>query len=342
MIPRFATTAIGSLPFKEIDPAVELHLNSLDIPCWPQLPRSDFGENMYLQFSHGLPGLAIEGEGKKVYLDKASDEDLLRFFQAVTENDLEYFSIRQQDAVTLYAFKEKLEKAGFKYVKGQITGPVSLGLSLKTADGRPLLYDDQWREIITQHLKMKALWQYGFLKRAAENAIIFIDEPYLSSLGSGYVTISEKDVQSSLGKIVQALKEAGAITGIHCCGNTDWASLLQLSAFDLNIISFDAYDYFQSLLTVPDLVELHLREIGNYIAWGIVPANEKVMHLNPRELSDKMKQVWKELENKGVSSDLIRERSLLTPSCGTATLQEDQARMVYQKLEQLQEILSKD
>lgn len=45
----FQTTAIGSFPHTEGGELSHRLVTSLDIPCWPQLPRRSFRERMYVQ-----------------------------------------------------------------------------------------------------------------------------------------------------------------------------------------------------------------------------------------------------------------------------------------------------
>ena len=63
-------TAIGSMPHVDAKEACSLVAKYLpNIPVWPQLPRRSFLENMYAQYSEGLPGVVIEEE--RIYLDRA-------------------------------------------------------------------------------------------------------------------------------------------------------------------------------------------------------------------------------------------------------------------------------
>ena len=328
----FATTAIGSLPLTDTDQAVELNLQYLDIPCWPQLPKLSFLENMYVQFCEGFPGIVIDESQKKIYVKEDSPEQE-EFFQAVVNNDYEYFKISENYARGLYAFVKKAK--GRQIVKGQITGPVSFGLSITQEDGRAIFYNEQLREIVIKHLTMKTLWQYRFLKQIAHEVIIFIDEPYLSSIGSGFLTISETDIQDSLSEVVNLLKNEGVIVGIHCCGNTDWE---KLSNLNLDIINYDTYNYPQSLLIHPEVVSSHINK-GGYIAWGIVPSSREIEDVNLEGLMGRMKDVFQKVRDKKIDINLLKERSLLTPSCGTGTVSEREALRVYDNLRELKRSL---
>ena len=52
------TTAMGIMPHKDVDKALDLALG-LDIPFWPQLPHVSLYEDMYVQTSQNFPGIEI-------------------------------------------------------------------------------------------------------------------------------------------------------------------------------------------------------------------------------------------------------------------------------------------
>ena len=49
--------------------------------------------------------------------------------------------------------------------------------------------------------------------------ILFVDEPYMASFGSAYVSLEKEQVIAWLDEVYEALHAAGAITGTHCCRN---------------------------------------------------------------------------------------------------------------------------
>jgi hypothetical protein len=60
-VPRALATGLGSLPHRDPRDALRAALqNCPTIPFWPQLPRRDFRENMYVQFSEELVGIKID------------------------------------------------------------------------------------------------------------------------------------------------------------------------------------------------------------------------------------------------------------------------------------------
>ena len=83
----------------------------------------------------------------------------------------------------------------------------------------------------------------------AEGALVVLDEPYLCSFGSAFVNVprSRRDRGHRRGA-VEAIHKEGALAGLHCCGNTDWSLVLSTA---LDVINFDAYEYFQGLSLYP-------------------------------------------------------------------------------------------
>ena len=68
---------IGSLPYTDASSAWQDILGYFtEIPNWPQLPKRNFLENMYLQFSEHLPGLQIDFENERFFVDKTQDLQL--------------------------------------------------------------------------------------------------------------------------------------------------------------------------------------------------------------------------------------------------------------------------
>ncbi|MEW6103132.1 MAG: hypothetical protein AB1630_04850 [bacterium] len=305
MIKDIFSTAIGSFPHKDIEKAISLSL-SLDIPVWPQLPKASWRENMYCQFSECLPCVQYDSVKREIYFSLSNIEDeLTRFYEKFLEQDLEYFKISKEFSCGFYSFLDA--KPYSSYIKGQITGPISFGLSVYDENGKPIIYHKGLFDAIISGLLQKALWQNERLKKFG-TPIIFIDEPYLASFGSSVIPISRDDVITWLSKIIDPLKEKGIITGIHCCGNTDWSILLGL---DIDILNFDAYNFKDSLFLYKDLLYEFIKE--RILAWGIVPASDEVLNNNEKTLKERL--------NFAISQNGF----LITPSCGLGSLDEELA-----------------
>jgi len=281
-------TAIGSMPHTNPDEACSVVMKYLsDMPAWPQLPRRSPEENMIIQFSEGFPGIIIKGD--KIHIEPSVnfETDLEQIYIDCEQDDAQKYDISDGYAAGLHAFLSKA--TGSKIAKGQVTGPVTWGLSVTSQDGLGILYDDTLAETVAKFLRLKASWQENILREITPNTIIFVDEPYLVSLGSVFTPIPEEKVPVLLEEVLGGIK---GLKGLHCCGNSNWAALLDIR---IDILSFDAYNYVSSLSTYSDKVKSFLERGGN-IAWGIVPNRD------------------------GVGFKQIIAQGLITPSCGLASL----------------------
>ena len=86
------------------------------------------------------------------------------------------------------------------------------------------------------------------------------------------MAVSRENIINYLNEVIDAIKLEGALSGIHCCGNTDWSLLTDTK---VDIINFDAYEYSEKLALYSDSIESFIKR-GGKIAWGIVPSSEKL------------------------------------------------------------------
>jgi len=306
-------TMIGSMPQTDPDDACRVVLRHLPaVPAWPQLPHRSPKENMYAQFSERFPGVVVEDS--RIYIDRSRDIDggLEKLFAAYTDNDISAYGLSRDYAAGFYAMlASRADKA--LAVKGQVTGPISWGLAV--ADGAQwAIYDDTLAEAIARHLRLKAAWQYEQLSQISRNVIIFVDEPYLTSLGSAFVSLPPDKVKSLL---EETLGGIGGLRGVHCCGNTDWSLLLGLP---IDILSFDAYNYAGALSAYAAEVRSFVGK-GGAIAWGIVPNDEEhLVKETAATLKDRLEEAIAPFAKEGVAFRKLVEQSLITPSCGLASL----------------------
>ena len=159
--PRCLPTAVGSLPHREPKAACELVFKYLPaIPAWPQLPRRSFRENMYVQYGERFPGLVVDMDREKVYVDRArADDELERLYLAYLEDQVEDWGISTENASGLHTFLTYREALTGAYaVKGQVTGPISMGLQVTDASLRPIFYDEVLADALAKHLRLKAAW----------------------------------------------------------------------------------------------------------------------------------------------------------------------------------------
>lgn len=322
--PRWLPIAMGSLPHADVSKAWESVLRYLpSIPSWPQLPRRAYRENMYAQFGERFPGLTFEAQ--RVYVDRRKDLDagLEQLYLAYLEDEVDYGELAEAYAAGLHALLEGRVALpeGVMAVKGHITGPISWGLTIVDQNQRPILYDEVLADAVGKHLRLKASWQERELARVAPQTIVIVDEPYMASFGSSFVSLSREQAIGLLEEVFAGLQ---GIKGVHCCGNTDWSVLLNTSA---DILSFDAYDYAETLALYPQEVTRYL-ERGGVLAWGIVPSGPAAESETVESLVGRLHRAMDLLVSKGVPEEALLDVGLVSPSCGLGSLAPDLAERV--------------
>lgn len=307
-------TVIGNMPHTDPAEACSLVTRYLkDIPAWPQLPNRSFLENMYVQYSQGFPGVVVKENS--IYVDRSQDltKPLEQLYTAYLENDFAKYPISPDYAAGLHSFLG-LENLAPRAVKGQVTGPVTWGLTVTDDSRRAIIYDDVLGDAVAMLLRLKASWQEKALSQISANTIIFVDEPYMVSFGSAFIPLSREKVVSLLEEVFGGIS---GLKGVHCCGNTDWTVLLATS---VDILSFDAYNYAQSLSLYPSEVKDFLGRKGT-IAWGIVPNEaEALARETVASLKDRLEEAMAPFTRNGIRFEQLIEQGLLTPSCGLAPL----------------------
>ena len=109
----------------------------------------------------------------------------------------------------------------------------------------------------------------------------------------------------------------------------------------IDILSFDAYNYADSLSTYADEVKSFLAR-GGTIAWGIVPNDEEALAKESlSSLYDRLGEAMASFTRDGISFKQIISQGLLTPSCGLATLSKEAARQALELLAKLSDSVRK-
>jgi len=318
-------TGIGSLPFSDPETACRFVLERLpEIPFWPQLPRLGPGENMYLQFAPGLPGLVEEGRDLVFDPRPGFEEALAALYQRYLDGDADW-PLDRGHAAGFYAMTEGHADALRRAlaVKGQITGPISYGLTVQGRDKRLLLYDEIAFDAVVKGLALQARWQEEALRRLNPRTILFLDEPSMAAFGSAYYSLDRDRVIGAINEVTAGLT---GLTGVHCCGNTDWSVLIDAG---LDVLSFDAYYYAKNLSLYPEALAGFLAR-GGVLAWGIVPTDTAdAAREDAASLVARLEEALGWLADKGLERGSVLRQSLITPSCGLGSWPEATARRVF-------------
>lgn len=328
---------IGSLPLKDHKAALKLVYDyTPEIPLWVQLPAFP-QERMIPQFMPGLPGIIVEND--KIIIDTAAqnfDDQMLEFYEeyvAVMDEEKDLQTSRfVLTAETAEGFMHFMAHTGSLLslpaaVKGQITGPVTFTTGVHDQNKNAIFYNEQLRDAAVKLIALKAKWQVRQLSSLGCPVIMFFDEPALAGYGtSEFISISRDEITVCFEEVIEAVQSQGALAGVHVCANTDWSLVLESSA---DIVSFDAYSYFDRFILYPDLIKTFI-ESGKILAWGIVPTGntEDIEKASADSLVALWEDEIKAVRELGFARSRLLAQSLITPSCGVGSLSLDLAQKV--------------
>lgn len=301
--------------------------NTPELPSWVQFPKRTFYEGMMVQFTEGMPGLVEDGD--RFYFDTAAPDfieqltDFYARYLTVTETGdlavLDSFGLSPKYAAGFTEFISRLPEHATSHtmfmLKGQVTGPFTMGTNLLDQDRRCSYYHDQLHDVIVKTVALRAMWQMIRLRAFGLPVMVLLDEPSLLGFGSRtFLTVSREDVIRDINEVAAAIHAQEGLAGVHCEENTDWSLLMET---DLDILDFDAYDHMEAITLYP--AELHsFLDRGGWLGWGIVPtldrdaaATETVPSLLAR-----FEEGVQRLAPNGFDRELLWRRALITPSCG--------------------------
>jgi len=338
--PGLLATGIGSMPFTNPDKAAEISMNRFpEAPFWPQLPKIDVNEQMENQYSEGMPCAVIDRVKGRMFFDTAVDysEVFASFYEAYIKamdpgqgnGDCSSLAIGREFSRGIPAFEKILRARQTKlpFVKVQTTGPCSFALTVVDQDKRAIYYNEEFRDVIVKALAMKCRWQIRKFLPYAERVICFIDEPILSAFGSStYVSVKREDVVGHLHECIEAIHADGGLAGIHCCGNTEWSIPVDAGA---DIVNFDAFGFGETIAMYPEAVGT-LFGRGGALAWGIVPTSAAIREQSVDSLAGRLDALFDRLASSGIDRRTIIEQSLVTPSCGTGSMEPGDAEKVFE------------
>lgn len=321
---------IGSMPQVDTSAAVEMVLRYLpNTPFLPELPHRSYLEHMGNSQSEGMPGARVDVTSHRLVVETAADlgEEVERFYEDYLAEDVDHFAISCSVAAGLHGMLENIAASSGRHncVKGQLTGPTTLGLIAKDENGRALLYNETFMDILVKTTVMKAKWLERQIAEAGAGAMIFFDEPMLQSVGSPTVPIDRYKAVSYLNEVVNAVR---CLTGCHCCGNTDWSILMES---DVDIIAFDAYHFGEAMALYPSALADYLGR-GGMLAWGIVPSTAEVGTVSADHLFSRLTQAMSLVVAQGIDLEQLKGQSLLTTSCGLGSLSEELAETALRTL----------
>ena len=295
---------MGIMPHESVDASLDSAL-ALDIPFWPQLPRVSFHEDMYVQAMENFPGVVIDEENRRIYVDSGRFMDDLPSYLE-NEASPDFFRMSPEFSLVYRRFLE-LDLSPYKAVRGQMISPVSLSLKVTDENGKPIAYNDEMRGLVYSFLQKKVNVQYRELAEKNRNAFVWLDDPGLQFIFSAMCGYDSVKARSELTDFFEGIEGP---RGLHLCGNPDWDFLFSLP---LEIISFNAYAFGDAVVMYESV--RRFIEQGNIISWGIVPTlTEEYSGEGVESMAARLSAMWRALEERGVPREMVLRNSLIAPA----------------------------
>lgn len=211
-LPPWATTGVGSLPFTDVETAVDHVLTAYDIPFCPQLPRLE--GDMITEWLGADPGRCGWSPARDRERPRAWDALLARLERA---------------------------PAAHGVVKLQVTGPVTLACALLRSGGTASRAEAlALAHELAAWLAANAGAQVRALAERGHAALLIVDEPALHVFGTADVD-----------PVWDPLRACAPVWGLHLCGPVPWdvvvAARPGVLSFDLSLAPAD-HDALRALL----------------------------------------------------------------------------------------------
>ncbi|MEW5977791.1 MAG: hypothetical protein AB1898_18510 [Acidobacteriota bacterium] len=317
--PPACVTGIGSLPHPDPRQAVEFVSQFAPaLPFWPQLPRRDTRESMVPQMLGRLAEILLPRTD--VHGFEIPSSELKRFLRHLQSHPARF---DPSCAAGFFQFERALKNDLFPdagAVKGQLTGPLTLSLSLlcgqESFAGRL-----EWVQELSSYLARLAQWQIERFAGLGKQVVLFIDEPVLPVIAQQPADSPFQHLIPLLRDLVRKVQRLGAIVGLHCCAPDPLPAMLKVEP---DIFSFDAYENLESLFNT-EAGRAILRS-DRLVAFGMVPALTDFAGFQ----EDSLIKRWHQSSPDANGRRAILSRSLITATCGLGLLGEDAARDSFQ------------
>lgn len=294
-----ASMGIGSLPHRDAAAGIEFGLREFEVVTLPSLPRRSPAEAMIAQGLVGVSGVSPGQYGSVVIDPDSVDPDA---FVTLDPNGDSLVGLRAAMAAVVARGPTDIA------VKWQFVGPVTLGMALVRA-GLPV---DLAFAVASSAVRQHTSALHAEIERTIPGCaqLVMFDEPWLVDLMAPTFPLAPDDAIDLLSGAMASLQPRATV-GIHCCGPTDWSSVL---AAGPQVLSLPAT---QHLLAQGGYLQRFMEQ-GGWIAWGAVATDGPVGVTSGRAWHH-LVGLWCDLVQSGADPVLLRRQSMITPHCGLAS-----------------------
>ncbi len=306
---------LGILPHKNVNAVVDIISKYFsDCPFWAQLPNYSPVEGQFIQFLSQVPGIKSDVLKKKYYIDTQSyvyqtkTSGIIKDFEDINLDKLKKY---RPNSVFFDYFLRIIDEYKPKYAKGQIIGPITLGLLLTDETGTPVIEHHKTMDLIIKSCCLQCISQICEIKTVypAITPIIFVDEAELGNACKPGNTCQLNTI-SILKQITKSIKENGGIPAFTSSSCFDWNYAIK-SGFD--IISINPDTQFVTLLNKELKLDKFLNSNGK-LSWNIIPESaEKLKNMDVQNLFiHYMKNVTRLKNFHKLHRSLILSNSIIT------------------------------
>jgi len=301
-------TGVGSLPGTDHAEAVRLVLGELpDLPHVPELPGRGVTAAMTGRGLAVVAGLSADLQPAGWRLTDASGVDHRRA-RSLLAQDLDVVEELAQDYAGAF--------------KTQVAGPWTLAATVEKPRGDKVLSDHGARRELAQALAEGVTVHLADLRRrlrGVDRWIVQVDEPALAAVVNAQVPTASgfgrhrrvdlPEASAHLEWVVAAITDAGAEAWVHSCApQTPWSLVAGTGAAglsaDLDQLGPADLDTFAEAL-----------EAGRTTALGVVPSTDPATEPSDARLTERVQRL---LDMLGLDQDVVRDRLVITPTCGLA------------------------
>ena len=336
--PAGAATGLGSMPQADARCALSALAGSCaDVPFWPQLPQRSAREGM-LDQSVGplMRHLAPRRDGAPGFHVRPGAMDGL--LADLHEAPAAFYADR---ASGFFAFERAAQRGAFDRalaLKAQVTGPVTLATAIvrggarQHAAPRPLADHAALLRAVARYVRRQAHWQAWRLARFGRPVLVFVDEPVLAHMHELVPGADRDAAHEAVDHVLDGIRIGGALAGLHCCGGLkrEWFATPRP-----DVLSFDAHQHLDTEALCAGGGARTFIETGGILAFGLVPTSRDLHALRAEQLFVR----WLQAASMLVDLRTVAQRSMVSPTCGLARFEPDDAARALKLTQQLSHTL---
>lgn len=316
---KFLTRVVpkGALPYKDLTLVTRMSDKLFEHAKFlPYLPIIDKNDTIYHFTLDGMPFVKVKGN------NLSFNDDFEKNQKALVKLD-KTFNTPSSKALNAYAvhsvyFEKLLEiiansKTQFVYIN--LLGPFTISQDVIGLSGKQFLNDKAYRKFFIQAVTVKALYIIDKIKEVNPKItpIIMLEENKLGNIGvikKDNEDITLELVSTMLSRVVEKIKEAGGMVGVHCSNKCDWTVPINAG---VDIISYDAYNNPNNLCIFPEQIKEFIAN-GGKINWCIMPTMTEsiVKEMNIDALTRRLVATFEGLVNAGVPAKYVYNSALIS------------------------------